>query len=207
MKSHPAAIAAKPAVLVALACSLVPPVLAQKASPRPPNDVDPARARFEETSRREMQLRGLGASGKPTDPKQLQALMAQVQEDFERILTLHNQIVRAVKTAATLDNDFVSTASGEIKKRASRLQTALAFDKPDAGEQNRPKPAKFSDAQMKDALIALCQHIESFIKNPVIENPGTVDASQSASARRELRSIIELGDSIYKSAERLKKSS
>jgi arsenate reductase-like glutaredoxin family protein len=154
-----------------------------------------------------MQLRALGMPGKSANPKQLQALMAQVQQDFERILTLHNEIVRAVTTDQTLDNDFVSSASGEIKKRASRLQTTLEFDRPDANEQNHNKPTQFNAAQIKDALIALCQHIESFVKNPVIENPGTVDVGQSASARRELKTIIELGDGICKSALRLKKNS
>src|SRR5947207_14405111 len=131
MKGHPAIGAARTIRLIAASLGLAIPIMAQQG-PRPPNDVDPARARFEETSKREMQLRGLGnMPSKPADPKQLQALMAQVQQDFERILTLHNQIVHAITTDEALAIDFVSDATGEIRKRAARLQATLAFEKTD----------------------------------------------------------------------------
>jgi hypothetical protein len=207
MKDHPATVAAKTLGLIAAALGFAIPIMAQQGSPRPPNDVDPARARFEDTSKREMQLRGLGNTSKPADPKQLQALMAQVQQDFERILTLHNQIVHVVTTNDTLAVDFVSDATAEIRKRATHLLTTLAFEKPDASEQNRDKRKQFKDSEMKDALVTLCQHIESFITNPVIKTPGTIDAQQSARARRDLQDVIELGDSISKSAKRLKERS
>ena len=207
MKDHPATVTAKTLGLIAAAFGFAIPIMAQQGSPRPPNDVDPARARFEDTSKREMQLRGLGNTSKPSDPKQLQALMAQVQQDFERILTLHNQIVHVVTTNDILAVDFVSDATAEIRKRATRLLTTLAFEKLDASEQNRDKRKQFNDSEMKDALVALCQHIESFIANPVIKTPGTIDAQQSARARRDLEDVIELGDSINKSAKRLKERS
>ena len=181
------------------------PIMAQQGSPRPPGDVDPARARFEDTSKREMQLRGLGnMPKKPSDPKQLQALMSQVQQDFERILTLHNQIARAITNDQTLAVGFVSDATAEIRKRATRLQATLAFEKPEASEQNREKLKQLDDGQLKDALVMLCKRIESFIANPVIKTPGTIDARQSANAGRDLEDVIELGDSINKSAKRLK---
>lgn len=208
MKDHPATVAAKTLGLIAAAFGFLIPIIAQQGSPRPPGDVDPARARFEDTSKREMQLRGLGnMPAKPTDPKQLQALMAQVQQDFERILTLHNQIVHAITTDEILIVDFVSDATAEIRKRAIRLQTTLAFEKPDASEQNGDKPKQLADEQIRDALVTLCKHIESFITNPVIKTPGTVDAQQLARARRDLEDVIELGDSINKSARRLKQRS
>ena len=53
----------------------------------------------------------------------------------------------------------------------------------------------------------LCKRIESFIANPVIKTPGTIDAQQSANAGRDLEDVIELGDSINKSAKRLKEKS
>jgi hypothetical protein len=207
MKDHPATVAAKTLGLIAAAFGFLIPTIAQQGSPRPPGDVDPARARFEDTSKREMQLRGLGnMPTKPADPKQLQALMAQVQQDFERILTLHNQIVHAITTDEILIVDFVSDATAEIRKRATRLQTTLAFEKPDASEQNRDKPKQLSDGQIKDALFTLCKHIESFITNPVIKTPGTVDAQQLARARRDLEFMVQLSGSIKKAADSLSKA-
>lgn len=208
MKDHSATLSAKMLGLTAAAFGFGIPIFAQQGSPRPPSDVDPARARFEETSKREIQLRGLGnMPNKPADPKQLQKLMAEVQQDFERILTLHNEIVRVITVDEALAVGFVSDATAEIRKRATHLQTILRFEKPDSSEHTRDKRKQFNDGQMKDSLVMLCKHIESFVTNPVIKNPGTVDAEQSARARSDLADLIELGDSINKSARRLKERS
>jgi hypothetical protein len=198
MTNHPARVATITFGLMFIASTQI---LAQSSS------VDPARARFEDTNRREMQLRGMGGTPKKADPKEVEAIVAQIKQDFERILTLHNEIVRVVSTDKTLEHDFVSNAGAEIKKRASRLQTTLALNKLEASEQNQHKQKKLDDAQLKDALITLCKEIESFVSNPVIKTPGTVDIEQLAKARRTLEGVIELGDSINKSAERLKKTS
>ena len=204
MKDRPAGVAANPVGLIAIAFFLATPMLAQ--NPRP-SETDPARARFEDTSRREMQLRGMGnTTKKTTDPKEIEAIVAQVKQDFERILTLHNEIVRAVSADKALDQDFVSSATAEIKKRATRLQTTLALDPPATGERNQQKLKKLDDAQEKDALIVLCKQIKSFVQNPVIETPGTVDIQQLARARQDLQDVIQLGERINKGAEKLKKT-
>jgi hypothetical protein len=208
MKNRSAKIAASSTGLLAVAFLLASamPVAAQTRPPGPPGDhTDAARARFDETRRREIQLRNSGPTAKETvDPKQLAAATAQVKLDFERILTLHNQVVRAINGSPRLDYAFVSAATAEIKKRASRLQTTLALQKLDTDERDQQK--QFNDAQVKDALIILCRQIESFVKNPIIATPGTVDLQQLARARRDLASIIELGDRIKKITERLKKA-
>ncbi|MEN3330966.1 MAG: hypothetical protein V7641_331 [Blastocatellia bacterium] len=208
MKNRPAKIATSSTGLLAVAFLIVSaiPIAAQNPLPRPPSDhTDPARVRFEETSRRELQLRNSGPTArKTTDPKQLAAVTAQVKLDFERILTLHNEVVRAITGSQRLDYAFVSDAAAEVKKRASRLQTTLALQKLDTDERDQQK--QFSDAEVKDALTLLCRQIESFVKNPIIATPGTVDLQQLARARHDLASIIELGDHIKKAAERLKKA-
>jgi len=66
---------------------------------------------------------------------------------------------------------------------------------------------QLNDGQLKDPLVMLCKRIESFIANPVIKTPGTIDAQQLARARRDLEDVIELSDSINKSARRLKERS
>ena len=206
MKDHSATLAAKMLGLTAAALGFGIPVFAQ--GPRPPGDVDPAKARFEETSKREMQLRGLGnMPNKPADPKQLQKLMAEVQKDFERILTLHNEIVRVIKTDEVLPVGYIADATSEIRKRASHLQTVLPFEKPDPNELTRDNRKQFNNGQLKDALVMLCRHIERFVDNPIIKTPGTVDAQQSARARDDLNTVIELGDSINKIAKLLRKDS
>ena len=205
MADRPARVGANPIGLIVIALSLTTQIPAQ--SPRPPSDVDPARARFEDTNKRELQLRNMGGTPKKTDPKELEAVVAHIKQDFERILTLHNEIARVISADKALEHDFVSSATAEIKKRATRLQTTLSLDKLEESEQNQHKVKPLNDAQLKDALVSLCKEIESFVTNPVIKTPGTVDIQQLARARRDLEGVIELGDSINKSAERLKKSS
>jgi len=87
---------------------------------------DPAKAQMQEMDRREMQLSNVGGDKGPSnDPQRTQAMMAQVSEDFQRILTLHNEIVRAIAANRSLRYQFISDATGEIRKRSARLQSSL----------------------------------------------------------------------------------
>ncbi|HEU4835471.1 MAG TPA: hypothetical protein VFS90_13675 [Pyrinomonadaceae bacterium] len=153
-------------------------------------------------SNREWQLRNFGTQpGKPKDERQLKALMAQTEEDFTRILTLHNEIARALSSKKDLDYHFVSDATAEIKKRASRVQSTLALRlSPDDAPVNET-----SAPELKDSLIKLCKEIRSFVTNPVIENPNLVDATQLPRARRDLESLIQLSTLIKKDSDKLSK--
>jgi hypothetical protein len=167
---------------------------------------DPAKVRMQEMNQRELQLRNLGKERrKVNDPKHAQAITAQVGQDFERILILHNEIVRAITANRKLDYGFIADATTEIKKRASRLQSNLELQKPEPTEQTQPRTPEFAGPQVKDALIMLCKQIRSFVTNPIIETPGTVDAQQLARARRDLEDVVELSGAIKKGAERLNK--
>jgi hypothetical protein len=166
---------------------------------------DPAKAQMQEMNRREIQLNSTGAEkATPNDPKRSQALMDQVGEDFERILTLHNEIVRAIAANRVLSNQFISDATGEIRKRSARLQSSLKLQKPEPTTDNRPTVTDVKAMQTKDELILLCQKIESFIRNPIIEKPGTVEPQQLEKARVDLQSVVELSEAIKKRADKQK---
>lgn len=163
-----------------------------------------AKARMQEMDRRELQLSDVSrANHRETDPRRDRALMEQVNEDFQRLLHLHNQIVQDVTRNNPPDFQFISDATREIKKRASRLQSTLGLHKPETAEAKRE--GEVSEAQTtRDDLIALCKKVESFIMNPIIETPGTVDAHELERARRDLESIVELSAAITKRAEKQK---
>lgn len=181
------------------------PVLSQSVPTggAPPIDRRNAdRIRQQDMSRREYQLRNFGTQPNgPKDDRQLKALMAQTEEDFTRILTIHNEIARALSSKKDLDYQFVSEATAEIKKRASRVQSSLGLhlSPDDAPVKEHP------DAEMKDSLVKLCKEIRSFVTNPIIENPNTVDAVQLPRARRDLESLIQLSSLIKKDADKLSK--
>lgn len=183
------------------------PVFAQSAPGPPPidrrNNAD--RIRQQDMSRREYQLRNFGTEpGAPKDRRQVEALMAQTEEDFNRILTRHNEIARVIQSKDALDYRFVSDATGEIQKRASRVQSSLGLGLPEEETQGAGKLEEFKDPQMKDALIKLCKQIRSFVTNPIIENPNTIDAQQLTKARLDLESVIQLSAHIKKDADKLK---
>lgn len=182
---------------VSIGCSIVfsAPIVAQ-------SNGDPAKVQAQEMTRRELQLNNTGDRGRTNDPKRSQAMMDQVSEDFRRILTLHNEIVRAVATNGSLSNEFISDATGEIRKRSARLQSSLKLQKPESTTENRGTDTQLNPIAMKDKLILLCKQIESFVRNPIIDKPGTIDAQQVGNARKDLQSIVELSDAIKKQADK-----
>ena len=192
-------------VLTALPLILlsVLPVFAQSSTGAPPPSgrVNSERQRQQEMSRREYQLRNFGKeSNAPKDRRQVEALMAQTEEDFNRILTLHNEIARALASKNDLNYEFVSDATAEIKKRASRLQHSLALG---LTSEEAIEPEKSKDEPIKDSLIKLCKQIRSFVTNPSIENPNTINAEQMTKARHDLESLIQLSGRIKKDADKL----
>ena len=180
----------------------VPSVSAQSpGGPPPTNKVNAERMRQQEMSRREYDLRNFGnESTAPKDKRQVEALMAQTEEDFNRILTLHNEIARALKSKNDLNYQFVSDATAEINKRASRVQHSLALG---LSDEEARELEKSKDEPIKDSLIKLCNQIRSFVTNPSIENPNTINVEQMKKARRDLESLIQLSGRIKKDADKL----
>ena len=180
------------------------PAAAQKAPAGPPpvdRRVNTDRIRQQEMSSREWQLRNFGNEALANkDSRQVQALLAQTEEDFNRILTLHNQFARLLATSKPIEYNFISDASAEIRKRASRLQSTLALRQLPSETPVAEKADELDDAQMKDALIRMCKQIRSFVTNPVIANPSTIDAQQLTNARRDLESLIQLSGHLKKEA-------
>lgn len=192
-------------IAVALMLLFAAPFLAQSPTGPPPVDKrNTDRIRQQDMSQREWQLRNFGNEpGGPADQRRLKALMQQTEEDFNRILALHNEIARALASKNALDYQFVSDTSAEIKKRATRVQSSLKLS-PEVGYAPS-KPLEINDAQMNDALIKLCKQIRNFVTNPSIENPNTVDAQQLTKARHDLEDMIQLSGQIKKDADRLGK--
>ena len=165
-----------------------------------------AKVQRQEMDKRELQLSDL-SKGNPggTDSRRAQAIKDQVNEDFHRILKLHNDIVRVIAGNDPLEYQFISDATSEIHKRAVRLQATLALGIREQPEPNRDHTSDVLDLQIKDDLIKLCRKIELFMKNPIIDIPGTVDAHHLENARRDLQSVIELSGALKKGTEGQKK--
>src|ERR1700681_2167339 len=193
MENHRVKVSVRPRALaiVSIGCAIAfsAPVAGQSGG-------EPDNERMQVMDTRGIQLSGPAEyKGRPNDPK---ARKAQVSQDFQRILTLHNEIVRAIAANRPLSYQFISDATGEIRKRSARLQSSLRLQKPEPTTENRGTGTDLKMTQTKDELILLCKQIESFVKNPIIEKPGTIDARQLAKAREDLQSVVELSDAIKK---------
>ena len=62
---------------------------------------------------------------------------------------------------------------------------------------------EFTSEELKASLVKLCNLIDSFVEDPVLENPGTTDVQQSSKASGDLLKIIELSGIIRRNALRL----
>jgi hypothetical protein len=173
----------------------VPPVMERR-------DVDMVnqRAMREEES---LRRRLVASSVRVSDPRFLQAVILQVKEDFERIQVVRNELVRITSANNALNYKFISDATGEIRKRSNRLKNNLALADPEGGEESKKNGVELDPEQMKDALLTLCNRIESFVKSSVFETPGVVDVEGSTKANSDLENMIQLSSNIRKNAQRL----
>src|SRR5437660_9090217 len=137
-------------LMISIGCliALSAPIAAQSGG-------DPGKAQMQEMARREAQLNSLGERGRPNDPKRAQALMDQVSEDFQRILTRHNELVRAIAANQSLNYQFISDAMSEIKKRSTRLQSSLKFHKPETITEDSQTESALIGIETKDEMILL----------------------------------------------------
>jgi hypothetical protein len=133
--------------------------------------------------------------------------MPVIKEDFARLQIVNNEMMRKIFEDQVLDYRHISESIAEIRKRASRLRENLMLPVPENGE----KSLKLSDAptttQVKDSLLTLDNLIMSFVRNPLFQQPGVVDAKHSARAGSDLKTIIEFSGGIRKEIEWLSKLS
>lgn len=184
--------------------SIFAPTVTAQHPVQPADTTNPERVLEQQQSQREMQLRNLGAQAEMSkDPRRVEAIKNSIEQDFQKILLLHNQLARFLLDHKPLDYEFVSDAGAEIKKRASHLQRTLALNPTDESS-GKEKYTEFSEPQMRDGVATLCQQIKSFVTNPIIEKPGTVNEPQLKQARNDLQDVIDLSISIKKSADKLR---
>ena len=107
-------------------------------------------ARQREMREREILRESLGKRPvRAANLRYVQLVIAQVQQDFERIQIARNGIVRAASAGNALDYKFISDVAGEIKKRASRLEGNLALPEPEEDQKSRSKAGELNEVQIK----------------------------------------------------------
>src|SRR5436853_3891609 len=125
----------------------------------------------------------IGAGGS----KDSKTILAEINEDFERLRTMNEEVKTAASSTVPLDYKAISNNSVEIRKRVTRLKANLAgLPKAENEEKRRKKNIPLDDTQMKLLLSSLNEVITSFLSNPVFSDMGTLDNQLALKARRDL---------------------
>jgi hypothetical protein len=140
--------------------------------------------------------------------KRLQAAIVNMKEDYKRIQVLRNDIARNLVARKPLEYKLLSEQTGEINKRASRLNIYMLARVPD--EPKLSNSDELTNEDMVSALVKLCKLIDSFTENPALKSAATVDSKDiarskedKANADRDLLAIIKLSASLQKKSDSL----
>lgn len=192
---------------------VVMPVLAQGSNPGgppagagPPPVINPrAEDRARQTNEARLRSAEMDADVEAENKKHINAAIANMRQDFTRIQVLRNDIARALIAKKTPDYSLISEQTGEINKRAHRLNLYMVAHAPEKAELDQ------EIEELTGALVKLCKLIDSFTENPALKNAAIVDAKEVDKAKddkvkadADLLSIIKLSDNIHKKADTLK---
>src|ERR1044072_2494546 len=134
------------------------------------------------------------------------SLFPQINEDFQRIQVIHNEIVRMLQPDKGLNYDRLADLTGDMKKRSERLRGNLALPQP---EKTNPPPTHseaIDEAHLKKSIADLHDVIVNFVANPLFKNLGVVDAKVVDAAGKNLDDIMGLSEEIKREAKLLGKS-
>ena len=133
-------------------------------------------------------------------------LFPQINEDFQRIQVIHNEIVRMLQPDKSLNYDRLADLTDDMKKRSVRLRENLALPEPEKTKEQATHSEAIDDSQLKKTIGDLHDLIVSFVANPIFKNLGVVDAKVIYAARENLEEIINTSGEIKREARILGKS-
>ncbi len=133
-------------------------------------------------------------------------LFPQINEDFQRIQVIHNELVRILQSEKGLDYGRLANLTDDMKKRSSRLRENLALPEREKTDMRPAHTETIDETHMKKTIIALHDLVVSFVANPIFKNLAVFDAHVIEDARKNLDNIIDVSDEIKKEAKMLGKS-
>ena len=169
-----------------------------------------ARARERGVIEHERQMRVMLNSKEAEQPgsqAQLEAIIEQTRQDFDRIQVVNKEMLRAAGANDRFDYKSIMEMTTEIRKRAKRLKDNTSLPPPADDQPSQKKQGEIGQQEMKGALLVLGDRIISFVMNPLFQSSNLIDVKLGAAASRDLETIIELSGQIRKSAEKLSKGS
>ncbi len=133
------------------------------------------------------------------------SLFPQINDDFQRVQVIHNELVRMLQSEKGLDYGRLADLTGDLKKRGTRLRENLALPQAEQTSTEAKRPDAIDDQQLRKDIVALHDLVVSFIGSPLFKNLGVVDAKVMDEASGNLDHIIDLSDAIKRAAKLLDK--
>jgi len=134
------------------------------------------------------------------------SLFPQINEDFQRIQVIHNEIVRMLQPDKGLNYDRLADLTNDMKKRSARLRDNLALPQPQKPDTPATHSEAIDEVHLKKTIADLHDVIVSFVANPIFKNLGVVDAKVVDGAGENLDDIIDLSEEIKREAKLLGKT-
>lgn len=157
---------------------------------------------------RQLAMDHAGDQNKKLSPRDTKLVLANINEDFQRIQVVNKKLVQANAGNASLDYKNLSQMAAELSKRASRLKINLLLPRTKKTEKTDKNANALSADQLKAKITELNKALIRFVTNPLFQrDAGVVDPELSMKANRDLGKVITLSDSLRESAEKLRKSS
>src|SRR5215217_8927982 len=116
------------------------------------------------------------------------SLFPQINEDFQRIQVIHNEIVRMLQPDKDLNYDRLAELTDDMRKRSVRLRSNLALPEREKSETGSSTHPEIDDTHMKKTIVDLHDLIVSFVANPIFKNLGVVDSKVIDAASQNLDS-------------------
>lgn len=131
------------------------------------------------------------------------SLFPQINDDFQRIQVIHNEIVRMLQPDKTLDYDRIAELTDDMKKRSLRLRENLSLPEPEKTEEKPAHAEMIDESHMKKNIVALHDLVVTFVENPLFKNLGVVDATVIDAATNNLGGLIDISDEMKREAKLL----
>ena len=133
-------------------------------------------------------------------------LFPQINDDFQRIQIIHNEIVRMLQPDKSLDYERLAELTDDMKKRSFRLRENLSLPEPEKTDEKPTHAEAIDESHIKKDIVTLHDLVVSFVANPLFKNLGVVDANVVNAATENLENIIDISDEIKREAKLLGKS-
>jgi hypothetical protein len=175
----------------------------------PPNNNPNLDDRIRQVDEGRLRSAEMDVGAEEKNQKLVQAVIANMKEDFTRIQVLRNDIARNLVAHKPLNYQLISEQSTEINRRASRLNVYMRAHVADDKKEDDSDELK--NDEIISALVRLCKLIDSFTENPALKNAMTIDSKDVAKAKenkanadRDLLAIIKLSSRLRKQSDSLR---